>query len=172
MKQAAFKISLAVILGSSAFIAVAEPTQGSREVTLSGAGGSDKSFDNTLFNIEGTYGKYLSSETLLGVRQSIGVAKTEGDDSRWNGATRFFADYHFGDRYRPYVGASLGYIYGDGVEETFIAGPEVGLKAYVLENTFIAANIEYQFLFDHADDADSQFDDGAFAYSVGMGFNF
>ena len=59
------------------------------------------------------------------------------------------------------------FIYGDGVERDLYCRARGGFENYVLENTFIAANIEYQFLFDHADDADSQFDDGAFAWVWG-----
>lgn len=154
-------------------LAMADPVEGTREVTLAGAGGSDKNFDSNRFSLEGTYGYYRSPEVLLGIRQSVGASKVEGENSNWTGATRVFVDYHFDmDNMRPYVGASLGYIYGDDVEETFIAGPELGLKAYVASNTFIAFNIEYQILFESADDADSQIDDGAFAYSLGLGYNF
>lgn len=166
------KLPLMIACLSTASIVSAQPVEGSREVTLSGAGGSDNEFDNNIFSLEGSYGVYLSPQSIVGVRQSVGFSDTEGQESSWNGATRGFFDYHFGDEIRPYVGAMFGYVYGDGVEETFIAGPEVGIKSYVLENTFITANVEYQFFFEDADNADSRFDDGAFAYSVGMGFNF
>lgn len=149
------------------------PMQGDREFSVSGAGSSDKDFDDSAFAMELTFGQYLSSNSLIGVRQSATVTDSDGTDSNWNGSTRAFYDYHFGQqKLRPYLGANFGYIYGDSVEETFIAGPEAGLKYYVLPSTFIVAQVEYQFMFEDSDDADDRFDDGAFAYSIGIGFNF
>jgi hypothetical protein len=166
-------VPLLFALLATGSLAMADPVEGTREVTLSGAGGSDKDFDNNSLNLDGTYGYYRSTEVLLGIRQSAGASKVDGENANWTGATRGFVDYHFKmDNVRPYVGASLGYLYGDDVEDTFIAGPEIGLKAYVAPDTFVAFNIEYQFLFESAEDADSQIDDGALAYSLGLGFNF
>jgi hypothetical protein len=166
------RTTLFIALMATGTLALGGPIEGTREITLSGAGGSDKKFDNNLFNAQGTYGVYMSPQTLLGVRQSLGIAKRDNENSDWNGTTSGFVDYHYGDKYRPYIGASLGYIYGDGVEETFVGGPEVGLKAYLAPDTFVAFNVEYLFLFDSANDVDSQYDDGAFGYSLGLGFNF
>jgi phage repressor protein C with HTH and peptisase S24 domain len=50
---------------------MADPVEGTREVTLAGAGGSDKDFDSNRFSLEGTYGYYRSPEVLLGIRQSV-----------------------------------------------------------------------------------------------------
>lgn len=173
MKNIKTIFACSLILPLSAQVFAELPTQGTKEFSLSGAGSSDKDFDNNAFAMDATYGHYLSSDAAIGVRQSATVSDSDGDDSQWNGATRFFYDYHFGNEtWHPYIGANIGYIYGDSVEETFIAGPEVGLKYYVLPSTFIVAQMEYQFLFDDADEADNRFDDGAFAYGVGIGFNF
>ena len=58
----------------------------------------------------------------------------------------------------------------DGVKEQFIAGPELGLKAFLTPKAFVYVNAEYQFLFDDADQADDNFNDGRFVYSLGLGF--
>lgn len=148
------------------------PSTGTQEVTLSGAGSSDKDFDNNIFSLEGSYGWYLSEAAEVGVRQSVGIADSDGQDVNWSGSTRAFYDYHFGHRTRPYIGANLGYVYGDMVEESFLAGLELGIKHYVLERTFINGQIEYQYFFEDADEIDNRFDNGSFVYSVGLGFNF
>jgi len=49
---------------------------------------------------------------------------------------------------------------------------ELGLKYYVLEDTFILARGEYQFFFDSSDSAEDNFDNGAWQYVFGLGFNF
>lgn len=164
-------LSSAIELSSS--VAAAPPTEGTQEFSISGAGSSDKKFDSNILALDAVYGHYLFADSIIGVRQSVSVADTEGEDTRWNGTTRGYYDYlfTFGD-FRPYIGVALGYTYGESVEESFIGGPEVGFKYYVLPETFVTAQMEYQFLFDDADDADNQFDDGVFVYSVGMGYNF
>jgi hypothetical protein len=143
---------------------------GDMEFTLAGSGTSDNDFDTTTASAEASLGVFLTP-TIEGVlRQGIGFADTPGD-SDWNGSTRVGVDFHFPfDRYVPYLGASIGYLYGDSVDEQFIAGPEAGLKSFVNETTFILAAVEYDFLFDDADEADEAFDDGRFVYTLGVGF--
>lgn len=176
MKHLQANLLYVPLISLSLFSAVSladAPMQGTREFSVSGAGSSDKEFDNNTFAMEASYGKYLSSAAAVGVRQSISVVDSQEGDTDWNGATRVFYDYHFRQQnMRPFVGAHIGYVYGDSVEESFIAGPEAGFKYYVLPSTFVVAQIEYQFLFEEANDANDRYDDGAFAYSVGMGFNF
>lgn len=151
---------------------LANAVQGDREVTLSGAGSSDKDFNNTLFSVDGSIGWYLSDRSAWGIRQQINVSDTERDSTNFSGATRVFYDYHFGEHVRPFIGVSIGGIYGDRVDDSFTAGPEIGLKYYIGTKTFIIGMMEYQFLFKNVDDADSRFDDGAFFYSLGLGYNF
>jgi hypothetical protein len=89
----------------------------------------------------------------------------------WSGSTRLAGDYHFGKgTFRPYLGANLGYLYGDGVKEQFIAGPELGLKAFLTPKAFVYVNAEYQFLFDNSNQINDNYRDGRFVYSLGLGF--
>lgn len=157
-------------------ISYAGPEAGEREFTLSGTGVSDKDFDNSSFGISGDYGWLTSDRSVWGIRQSVNFADVQGadlSDDFWNGSTRGYYNYHFGSgSARPFVGTSLGAIYGDGVNESAFAGLELGLKYYVLESTFILARAEYQFFFDSGDSAEDNFDDGAWQYVIGVGFNF
>ncbi|MBU3068454.1 hypothetical protein KOI40_01420 [Aestuariicella sp. G3-2] len=152
------------------------PSSGDREFTLSGTGTSDKDFDNSSMGLSADLGWYTSSHMVWGIRQSVNYADIEGqdaDDDFWNGSTRGYFDYHFlSGAARPFIGASLGAIYGDGVEDGGFAGLEFGLKYYVLESTFILGRAEYQFFFDDGDEAEDNFDDGAFAYVIGIGYHF
>lgn len=152
---------------------LAAPTAGTQEVTLSGAGDSDKDFDTNVLNIQGSWGQYLNESSLWGIRQSIGISDREGESTDFNGATRIFYDYHFGvGNTRPFIGASLGGQYGDGVEETFMAGPEIGIKHWVNDTTFITGLVEYHFLFESGSEARDNYDDGRIFYSLGLGYNF
>ena len=164
--------ALAQVSSQSAF----GPDAGEREFSISGTGSSDDDFDNSSFGIVADLGWYRSENTVWGFRQSLNFADIEGadlTDDFWNGATRGYFDYNFGtSNMRPFVGGSLGYIYGDGVDNNFFAGLETGIRYYVLESTFILGRAEYQWFFDRGSDADNAFEDGAWAFSLGIGYNF
>ena len=152
---------------------LAAPTAGTQEITLSGAGSSDKDFDSTNLSVQGSWGQYLNESSLWGIRQLVTVFDEEGESTKFQGATRVFYDYHFGTGpTRPFIGASIGGIYGDNVDDTFMAGPEVGIKHWLNDSTFITGLVEYQFLFDSGSEAEDTFDDGTFLYSLGLGYNF
>ncbi len=154
------------------------PDVGERELSLAGTGGSDKNFDSGSFGISGDIGWYLWPNTSLGIRQSVNYASIEGEsitDDFWNGSTRGYANYHFGQghwRAKPFLGASLGAVYGDGIDDTGAAGLELGMKYYVRSKTYIMGRAEYQWYFERTRDVDSSFDDGAWAYTVGLGYHF
>ena len=148
------------------------PLQGDWEFLLGGSGTNDKDFDNTIASLDVSLGNYVTDTILLGVRQNVSAADSDAGSS-WNGSTVGFADYVFNlDRFRPFVGLTFGGLYGDDVEDTFIAGPQAGLKWYAKDDTFVFGRVNYDFLFESGDDAEDNFDDGRFVYAVGIGFNF
>ena len=145
-------------------------SKGDRTLTLGGGGNSDKEFDNSILSINLGFSEFITAETAVALRQELNFADS-GSHENWNGSTRFALDYHWTvDNCRPFVGVNIGYLYGDNVEEQFIAGPEAGLKHFLNESTFIYLNAEYQFLFKDADQANNRLDDGRFVYGIGMGF--
>lgn len=166
-----FAALVLTLTGASAWAA---PQAGERSVTLSGSGSSDNSFDTNTFSASGELGWWASDSLEWGVRQSVSVVALDDADDSWNGGTRVFADWHFGgpNPFQPFVGVSGGGFYGDNVKDTFAAGPEVGFKYFVKDKTFVELQAEYQFLFEDADEIDNQFDDGAFFYTLGIGYNF
>lgn len=164
---------LASTLLSAALSAQAAPEAGDKSFSLSGTGASDDSFDSNAFGVSGELGWYQSDHLLWGVRQSLNGSVGEDVSDAWNGATRGFVNMHFGTGdARPYVGANIGGLYGDGVNETGTAGVEAGVRWFVRDKTFIGFGAEYAFLFSDGDEIDDNFDDGAFFYTLGVGFNF
>jgi hypothetical protein len=146
--------------------------QGTREFTLVGSGSSDEDFDATTLSVEAGYGYFFTDNMEIVLRQGLAYAELPGDDD-WNASTRLALDYNFGmDPVYPFLGANIGYLYGDTVEEQFVAGPEAGLKFFANEAAFLFGLIEYEFLFEDADEAEENFDDGRFVYSLGIGFIF
>jgi hypothetical protein len=146
--------------------------QGDYELMLGGSGSSDDELDGTVLNIEAALGYFLTQNFELVGRQGLSYADMPGDDN-WNASTRLSFDYNFDlGGWFPYLGANIGYLYGDTVKEQFIAGLEGGAKFFVNDTTFINLGLEYQFLFKDTKDADDNFKDGRFVYMLGIGFKF
>jgi hypothetical protein len=175
MKKQMAVVLVSAVMGTGV-MAQGGPVDGEREFSLAGTGTSDKDFDNSSFGISGDIGWYTRDHIVWGVRQSVVFADVEGEglsNDFWSGSTRGYMNWQFFDgAARPFVGANLGAVYGDGVNDSGTAGLEFGLKYYVLPKTYILARAEYQFFFDSGSDAADQFDDGAFNYVLGMGYNF
>lgn len=173
----AFCLLGALPMAASAQTSEYGPQGGDREFSISGTGSNDRNFNSGNFGVTGDLGWYLRDNMVAGVRQSVNYADVEGEgvtDDFWNGSTRGYLNHQFLDgRARPFVGASLGGIYGDGVKDSAFAGLETGMKYYVLPKTYFLARAEYQFLFSDTDDATDAFqDDGIWAYTIGLGYNF
>jgi len=142
------------------------------ELTFNGTGSNDRDFDNGSFGVSGALGYYLTDRSELVLRQSFSYVRSDSLGSDNILSTRIAYDYHFGDeRMRPFLGVNFGGVYGSGTEETFAAAPELGLKWYARPGVFMMLMGEYQFFFRDVSDADDQFEDGQFIYSVGMGFD-
>lgn len=176
MRQLTMSVIAAIAVPGVALAQTAEkrgPVKGDWETTLSGAGSSSNEFDNHTFGVTGSVGKYVTDNVQVGVRQTINFADVENGDDITNFATRGFVDYVFNaGNWRPYIGVSFGGIYGENVNDTLAAGPEVGVKYYADKKTFVYLSGEYQFTFDDADQIDDRADDGQFFYGAGIGFNF
>jgi hypothetical protein len=167
-----------VVLGSLAALALmivpaaaqAQFSQGDWVLTLGGSGSSDNDFIDNDFEFDGSLSYFVSDQIGVGVRQGVSFNDVEGSDDDWNASTVVFADFHFNlGRWQPFIGAEIGYLYGDNVDDTWIAGPEGGVKYFVNSTTFIYGMVEYQFFFEDTDELDSSFDDGQFVYSLGLG---
>ena len=147
--------------------------QGQWEVTLGAAGASDKNFDSGSASASGSLGLYLTDHFELAARQTANFFDSGASGSDTNASTSLAADFVFGSgSFRPLLGVSAGYIYGDGVHETWMGGPEGGFKIYVKEDVFIQLLAQYQYFFESSDDIDDQFDTGSLVYSLGFGINF
>ena len=168
------------VLGLAALAAVPSAAQaqeygfdaGNWELTLAGQGSNDNDFESTSFGVNGSLGYFFTDNLELAVRQNINYtdALSGGEGSAWNGQTVLALDFHFDlGRWQPFIGANIGYAYGESTNDTWVAGPEAGVKYFVTQSAFIQLLAQYEFFFDNGDDIDSSFDDGAFFYSLGIG---
>ncbi len=150
------------------------PAEGSREFMIGGSGSSNKDFDNSSGGLSFAYGMYTSPTSEWLIRQTVSYANPANSRANFDGSTKLAYDWNFAtqSRFRPFVGANAGGVYGDDVRDTWAAGLEGGVKYYVMPRTFIAATAEYGWLFNHARDVDDRFDDGQWNWSLAVGFNF
>lgn len=149
------------------------PVAGNWEFTIGGSGGSNNDIDNSAGGLNLALGYYLADTLSLSVRQSANYSNGSASDAEFDGSTFIALDQHFGtSRLRPFVGVNIGGFYGDNTNDTWAAGLETGLKLYVKPQTFVFALVNYAWTFNDSDTATDNFDDGAFVWSVGVGFNF
>jgi hypothetical protein len=145
---------------------------GDRTFTMNGSGTSDDNLVNNSFMFEGSLGWFLTDAWEFSIRQGVGrVDLPDGDD--WNGSTRLGLDLNFNmGTIVPFIGANIGYLYGDSVSDTWFGGPEGGLRWFVNDTTYLLFMAEYQIFFRNLSDIDNSFDDGRFVYTAGVGFRF
>ncbi len=143
------------------------------EFTLGGSGATNNDFDNSLGGLNFSVGNYLTDSLEVSVRQSVNYSNGSGGNGASYDASTFLAlDQHFGhDRFRPFVGVNIGGLYGDTTNDTWAAGVEAGLKFYVQPKTFLFALVNYAWTFDSGSKATDNFKDGAYLWSVGVGFS-
>ncbi len=170
------KASVLALVVAGATTLMAQPQAGDWEFTLGGGGDVDQEFEAGGAGISGSIGYFINENFEVAVRQNItfsagGHRGHDDADEQWSGSTAVAADWHFLlGKFVPFVGANIGMTYNED-DSTWGAGPEVGIKYYVHERTFIFGMAEYRFNFEDLDDADENADDGHFAFTVGVGFN-
>jgi hypothetical protein len=146
---------------------------GDWEFTLGGSGASDKQMDDSLGGVNFSVGYFLTDTFEVAARQSVNYSNgAGGGGARYDASTFVAVDQHFGSgRLRPFVGLNAGALYGDNTSDTWAAGIEGGLKFYVLPKTFLFALADYAWTFKGSKSPTHNFNDGAFLWSVGVGFN-
>jgi hypothetical protein len=140
-------------------IANAQFEKGNLDLTLSGAGNSDKDFKDGSFNLNASLGVFASDEVEFSVRQSVSY------NDGFTGVTFVAADLFLSKgTLVPFVGVNAGVSYGEGQDPGYLAGPEIGLRYFVSSSTYVQAIAQYEF------DLKEGIEDGQFLYGVGLGF--
>jgi hypothetical protein len=161
MLRKLFAVALVSLLAYPA-LTLAQFKPGDVELTLNGSGTNSKDFESGSFNVGAGLGYFLTNNFEIAVRQTVAWAHVTDSDTafRTSGAIDFHFDF---DRFQPFIGANIGYIYGDAPEETGVAGAEGGIKYFLNSTTFIYASIDYDFSIKEG------FDEAAFFYALGLG---
>jgi hypothetical protein len=159
-------VAIALVLPT---LALAQPEAGNWELTLAGRGSNDDDFDDGAFLIGAKVGYFYTKEIEIFLRQDIDILYNQGGDAGF--FTAVGVDYHFDlDQWQPFVGAQIGMFYGDDtiVEDTGAFGPEIGVKYFVNNTTFIYGEVGWIWFFDESESGDE--DDSRWTYAVGIGF--
>jgi hypothetical protein len=172
-KLTMFLVGILLILSPLMVHAQAEDYRympGNMEFTLSGSGTHDENFDGTVLSVEAGLGYFLTSSWEVFLKQGFAFADFD-NGSDWIASTRGGLNYNFNcGRWKPLIGATVGWLYGDDVKDQGILGPQIGLKYFANPSTFIYGLMEYQFLFRSGSDVTDNWDDGRFIYTVGLGY--
>lgn len=101
--------------------------------------------------------------------EQAGFYQFHVDNKGFGGRTAIGANYigllNFlpGSQFFPYVGANFGGIYGDGIENSLFAGPEIGLRA---------GPVELKVAYDIPFERDDAFRNGVVSATLGFGIRF
>jgi hypothetical protein len=148
-----------------------QPAEHSFEMLIGAAGDSNDRLTSGGFRMAGAVGYYALDSVVLSLRQDVAFSDT-GDDTS-SASTRFAADLvATTGRFRPFIGANLGYAYGESINETSTLAPEIGARWYVRDGAFVHFIAEYQFFFTKTEDRTEIFHDGALVYSIAVGVTF
>ena len=129
-------------------------------------GNSEK--ENDLAGVELSFNALPGEHLSLTVKQAI-LYSLNGEDDGVNGRTGLglgLTPLNLGF-FQPYLSANLGYIYGSGVQDGMVAGPELGFNIPVTSATVLNAKVAWDHQFRNAD-----FDRGILWAGVGLGFLF
>ncbi|QTA89190.1 hypothetical protein [Desulfonema magnum] len=152
-----------------------------RTFTLSGSGESENDFDNAVISMQASVGYFIKDNIEIAFRQGLSFSDSGDGETDWAGSSRIAADRYMDDLglkgilepLTAFVGVNFGYRYGDEIDSDFIACPEVGLKYFISDTTFITTMVEYEILLEtDYDEWDDAFSDGRFIYTIGMGLRF
>ena len=166
------KISLALVAAALTLVpttAKAEFKPGNLELTLGGNGASNRGLTEGSFGVNGSLGYFFTKDLELSLRQSVNYFDGNQAGSSITASTRVALDYHFDlGAWRPFVGANIGYSYGNhGFRDTGEIAPEAGVKYFLNTTTFVYGMVEYQVFFRNGHGGN--FDHGSFVYGLGLG---
>ena len=131
-------------------------------------GETDDGGENDLVGGELTYSSLPGFLGGVSLKQAV-LYSFNGDDDGVNGRSVISLDFapDLGI-VRPFLAANFGGVYGSGVQNGFVAGPEIGFNIGLLEGVAMRAKAAYDYQFRNSGD----FDEGILWGGLGFGVNF
>jgi hypothetical protein len=149
----------------------AAPRDGANEVQVSGGFFHAQDSDTGNLTIDLSYGYNLTPGWQVGFRQALNSIFVEDGSDQWSATTTPFINYHFRvtDIIVPYLGAFIGAVWNDR-DITGTLGPQVGVKFFVHEQTFLNLGYRYEWFWDKFERIDNSADNGNHIFNIGVGF--
>ena len=165
-----------VVLSFAAFLfgvspAYGLPVGGDSEVLVSGGASHTQGSDSGNFNVDLSYGYYLSPGWEIGFRQALDYNFIDDGSDAWQATTTPFLLYNFRITtvLVPYLGIQGGIVWNDrDVTGTF--GPAAGLKLFVADQTFVNIGYRYNWYFSSFEQARDNRTHGNHVANIGLGF--
>jgi hypothetical protein len=131
-------------------------------------GETDDGGENDLVGAEIAYSALPGFLGGVSLKQAI-LYSFNGDDDGVNGRSvvslDFAPDLGF---VRPFLAANFGGVYGPGVQDGFVAGPEIGFNIDLFEGVAVRAKVAYDYQFRNA----GHLDEGILWAGLGFGVGF
>ncbi|MGD9510435.1 MAG: OmpA family protein [Geminicoccaceae bacterium] len=130
--------------------------------------GTDSEKENDLAGLELTFDAVPGRLVDLALKQAV-LYSFNGEEDGINGRTGLalgLKPFDLG-AIQPYLHANAGYIYGSGVQDGFVAGPELGFDIDLSPTTLLNAKVAWDHQFRNSD-----FDRGILWAGVGLGYRF
>jgi hypothetical protein len=130
-------------------------------------GETDDGGENDLVGGELTYSVLPGFLGGVSLKQAV-LYSFNGDNDGVNGRSAISLDFapDLGI-VRPFLAANFGGVYGSGVQNGFIAGPEIGFDIAFIEGVAMRAKVAYDYQFRNSD-----FDEGILWAGLGFGIGF
>ena len=138
---------LATVAHAQAPVNLLLPTQGTREI---GVSGQFEFSPNSDYTISADYGSFFSRKLEIGLNGLYQYSKPEHGGSGTNLFLGPFADYYFpnASATEPYVGVALGFsndkAAGGPTTNTFAYGAQVGVKQFLNSNVAAFAEVPWR----------------------------
>jgi hypothetical protein len=172
MRNLARRFSIMVLAAAllSTSSVIAAPTEGANEIQVSAGLFHAEGSDSGNLNADLSYGIYLSPGWQVGIRQALNYNFIDDERDFWVASTTPFINYHFRvtDIIFPYLGAFIGLVWNDR-DVTGAIGPQVGVKFFVHERTFLNLGYRYEFFFNKLEAIDDNSDRGNHVFNLGIG---
>ena len=131
------------------------------EVGANGFAAKGGSLDTFNLSIQSSPQYFLTDQIAVGLRNQVNW--TDGGSFR-DGSILADLDYHFElGKCVPYIGANIGYQYGDAFEDSWVAGPEAGVKVFLNSTTFLDFQVAYEW------NLNNGIDQGGYFYGLSIG---
>jgi outer membrane protein W len=148
--------------------------QGDKEIEFSGGFSHASGSDVGTINADVSLGYYAAPRLSLGIRQTLSYAFVDDAPDSWTASTIPFVNYYFetsNQNFRPFIGAFVGAAYNED-DTTGTAGPAVGFKYFLSDNTAVVTRLRYEWYFEELTLKDStNTSDGNYIATVGMSYS-